>query len=543
MASAERVTRSAAVAGAIAVLLLVRCGSDLDSAPLMGAGSGGGGPGPGDPGSGGASGAGGGITTDAAPPERELESSYRTPVATGRYVWTANPDSGKVALIDAFELTVRLTDAGFGPTYLAPVSQPGQTDANAAIVLNVLSRDATLLRVQGAGALARVTVPTHAGANAWAISASGNWAVAWSNAAFVERPDPTDGFQEITVISLASGAETATRLSVGYRPNALVFDAAEARLFAVCEPGISVVALDGGLPRVTKLVELSDDPLDAPASRDVTITRDGNLALVRRDGNADVRFVPLDGGTPSARTLSGPITDLDLSADGRRAVAVVRDSSELFVLEIPSAASDAAAVESTAVPGEFFGSVALSPDASAALLFTNAVPSDRLTIVQLAPGPDHLSHRTVAVKSPVRAVFPAPDARHAIVLQDPARGSTKAGAFSIVSTSAEIAPKIVSTDAPAEAVAFSPAPGSDRAIVTVRDEPGRVFGAFLVRMPSLQVDPLALASPPLSTGIVGAARQGFVAQKHPEGRITFVNLETGTVRTLTGFELGAKVVD
>ena len=41
-------------------------------------------------------------SVDAAPPpEKELESSYRTPVATGKYVWSANPTSGRVALVDA----------------------------------------------------------------------------------------------------------------------------------------------------------------------------------------------------------------------------------------------------------------------------------------------------------------------------------------------------------------------------------------------------------------------------------------------------------
>jgi hypothetical protein len=542
MASVER-TAGSAVATGLAVLLLLHCGADDESAPsAMGHGGGRQFDAGGSAGGAGVGGSAGGVPVDAAPPERELEGSYRTPIATGRYVWTANPDSGKVALIDAFSLSVRLTDAGFGPTYLAAVPDPGQSDANKAIVLNVRSSDATLLHVQADGSLGSVTVPTHTGANAWAISPSGKWAAAWSNADLVERPDPTDGFQEITVIALTPGAEHATRLSVGYRPSTLAFNAGETRLFAVCEPGISVVALDGATPSVLDLVEVSEDPLDAPASRDVTITRDGTLALVRRDGSSDVRFVPLDGSTPTALTLSGAVTDLDLSEDGRRAVAVVRERSELSVLPIPEAISDPTIVETASIPGEVFGSVSLSPDASAALLFTNAVPNDRLTVVRLVAGPDYLSHRTVAVKSPVRAVFAAPDARHALVLQDPAENSTKAGAFSIVSTSAEIAPKIVSTDAPAEAVALS-APSTDRAIVTVRDEARRIFGAYLVRMPSLQVDLLKLASPPLATGIVGAARQGFVAQKHPEGRITFVDLESGSARTLTGFELGAKVVD
>jgi hypothetical protein len=62
-------------------------------------------------------------------------------------------------------------------------------------------------------------------------------------------------------------------------------------------------------------------------------------------------------------------------------------------------------------------------------------------------------------------------------------------------------------------------------------------------MPELLIDRLPLASAPLATGIVAAVGSGFVAEKHPEGRITFVQLTSGNARTLTGFELGAKVVD
>jgi hypothetical protein len=161
----------------------------------------------------------------------------------------------------------------------------------------------------------------------------------------------------------------------------------------------------------------------------------------------------------------------------------------------------------------------------------------------LTPGACFLEHRTVALKAPVSAVFPAPDAAHAIVLQTTLPGSTKAGAFSVVPTAKVISPKIVGTDAPPTAVAIQPPPSSEQALVTVRDDAKKVFGAYLVRLPNLQVDFVKLASPPLATGMVGAANKGYVAQQHPEGRITFVDLTDGTVRTLTGFELGAKVVD
>jgi hypothetical protein len=43
--------------------------------------------------------------------------------------------------------------------------------------------------------------------------------------------------------------------------------------------------------------------------------------------------------------------------------------------------------------------------------------------------------------------------------------------------------------------------------------------------------------------VVAGARRAFVAQQHREGRITFIDLISGEARTLTGFELGARVVD
>ena len=38
------------------------------------------------------------------------------------------------------------------------------------------------------------------------------------------------------------------------------------------------------------------------------------------------------------------------------------------------------------------------------------------------------------------------------------------------------------------------------------------------------------------------AGQAFIAQEHPEGRVTFIDTASGLVRTITGFELGASVV-
>jgi hypothetical protein len=103
--------------------------------------------------------------------------------------------------------------------------------------------------------------------------------------------------------------------------------------------------------------------------------------------------------------------------------------------------------------------------------------------------------------------------------------------------------RVQTTDAPVFAVAESAGP-SARAIVTVSDGVAN-FAAYVVRMPELVVDTIKLPSRPLAgaTGLVPEAGVAYIAQAHPQGRITFINLETGVPRTITGFELSARATN
>lgn len=489
-------------------------------------------------GSGGNGGGGGTGGSEPPPPEQELESSFKAPVATGRYVWTANPDSGRVALIDAFSYEVQVVEAGFQPTYLAAVSKP-EDDRDVAIVLNTGSLDATLFSVR-AGGIDSFTAKVHRGANAWALSPSGRWAIAWTDYRVVTELDPTDGFQDLTVIDLSASSPKATRLSVGFRPTRLFFDAGEDHVYVVTEPGISTLDL-GDDPRVGLLLPLDQDEFDTPTGRDVTVTPDGGHAFVRREGSPDIEILDLGDGSRRSLSLSGPVTDLDLTDDGTRGVAVVRSSSEAVLFDVDEILADTSNFSVVPILGATVGSVSLPADPRRALLYSNAIGSDRVVILNLEAGDDFLNQRAVALKAPVLAVFPTRDASHAVSLMTPPTNSSKAGAFGLIPVDTALAPKIVGTDASPRQVAVSP--DGTRAVVTVRDDTRQMYGAYLARMPSLQVDYQPLASPPLAVGVVPAADRAFIAQSHPEGRITFIDLEDGSARTLTGFELGAKVVD
>jgi hypothetical protein len=553
-----------------------------------------------DPGSGsGASsngaGTGGSGGSGGLPPEQELEETFREPVVSGRWIWTANPDTGKVALIDAESLNITTGEAELAPTYLAPLASRS-ADEGAALVINVGTDTASILR-GSAGVITGQSVPIHHGANSLEVTPSGGLVVAWTNAQIVESADPTEGFQDVSVITLGDeeSGPKSRRLTVGYRPSRVFFDHDEERAFVISEASISVVALAGdGAPKVLRDVPLGANPSEAAASRDVSVTPDGALALVRHEGSSVLDFVDLVSGVKTEVSLPGPVTDLDLSPDATRAYAVVRarageepdgsgggggaagggeggvagesgpgdaagqgggsvsasggeagggpsgppDTSLLVVLALPDIWEDPGALEVLEV-GDRVGSIALAETGDVGVLYTNAVESDHLVIVTMSGAPTEWELRTVVTKAPVKAVFPAPDGEHAIAFLGQLAGSSMPGGYSIVPLKDRLPPKIVPTRAPPVGIAIAPSPSRSALVTVTNDTDGHAV--HVIRMPALSNDAIDLPSVPLAAGVVAATEKGFVAQRHPEGRITFVELATGSPRTVTGFELADEV--
>ena len=545
-------------------------------------------------------------------PEKEVDRAFRVPVVSGHWVWTANPKSGRVALIDAKTFTVKTALAGAGPTYLAAL--PADGGGARALVINSESLDATLLSANDIGEIeTTATLPVHEGANAWAVSPDGRFAIAWTDASAIGNADPSEGFQDITVLDLGGKAPTSRRLSVGYRPARVFMDDDSLSAYIATDAGIDVVDLaakNGAV--VDSEIELSADPANDTARRDVNITADGLFAFVSRQSKDYVTVVDVAQRLIQDVTLPGIVTDLDLSADGTTAVAIIRDPILPADTSAAGAGAGGQAGESTtgsegggagvengggggldsgaaglggsaagggAGPGpgpqpglgsmaallpvatifqppheyaaitldEVFGSVDLGAhDGQTALLYSNGIPSTHLTLLGLADAL-RAKHRTVDLKLPIFSAVSSPDGAHAIALLKPPAGSKQPGAFAVVPVAKDLPAKIQGTLAmtvpidvtkPAAMVAID----DKRALVTVSDGVS-VSVAYLVSMPELTVDIFPLDSVPLpqSSGLVPEANQAFIAQQHPEGRITFIDLDSREVHTLTGFELATQV--
>jgi hypothetical protein len=531
-------------------------------------------------------------TMAALPPETKVESSFQTPVSTRTVVWSANPTSGRVAYINSQTFDVQTVEAGDGPTYLAAISDPID---DVAIVQNALSQNATLLRVH-AGSLTPTTTtfPSTADANSWAVSQSGRWAIAWTDVTQITNADPTQGFQDVAVIDTTL-ARPATILAVGYRPASIAFSG-DSHAYAVTQDGITDIDLLGGAqPTVTQnfpLVapaqsstpdagpdaraladasvadaaasdaasdaSLADDAVSAVALTltssgssgvpDVSFTPDGTYALARTDGIATINVISLHDGTSTPVVLPALPTDLTVSPDGTFAVAVLRDTSTVVVMPLPGIASAPTSFTTVKIPGQTIGRAIVTKGGKTVLLFTTAAPIDELSVLTLQPTPTFF---TVTLHAPVLAVFATDDAQNAVVLHNvtPVAGSNVRGAFSLVPIGKQLPAFIQTLEAPPIAVALSPA--SDRALIAFRDDPSATFGVDMAMLPSFQVTPYSLASPPTAVGITASAAEaedaggiarGYVAQDYVDGRITFVDLSSGSERTITGFELAARIV-
>lgn len=494
----------------------------------------------------------------ATPPEVELEENFRSPVVSGTHLWTANPETNRIALIDARSFEVRVFDGGHAPTYLAPL--PATDSRTGALVLNSLGKDASIFEFSlGAAGLGGAPggdvdawrVNVQHGASAWTVGNAGRFAVAWSR--FEEDlRGPLDGYQELTVVDL-SATPRATKLSVGYRPSQVVINEDETRAYVVSKPGISVIELDGSAPRVLR--ELALPAPERGVSRDVSFTRDGRLAFVRLPDSSAILLVETETNERQTVQLPEIVTDLDLSPRGDLAVAVMRGpadgaglggagglgggahapgSSLVALLDVATIFESPGAFRSVSV-NELVGSTVIAEGGDHALLFTNAVASSQLVLLNL----ETEMQRAIDVTAPIQAAFVSHDGSHALSVMTPPPGSQRAGAFALIDLQDEGPPRIEGTRTVPRFVSLE----GGRATLTTWGSLTQAAATHVARFPELFVDRIELTSEPLASGVLPDVGLAFVAQAHPEGRLTFVDLDTAEARTVTGFELASEVVD
>jgi DNA-binding beta-propeller fold protein YncE len=493
---------------------------------------------------------------DGGAPPPEIEYELGAPVSSRRYVWVAMPDQDAIARIDGATLEVHSVPVGDRPEVL--VALPG-TDT--AIVLDRHHGAATVIRPTTTGDQIDVA-PTLSDLNQMAASPSGRHAVAYFDLARALAEsggvDPGVGsLQDVTVVDLRPGSVRTVDLTVGPRPREVEFDTAGTRAFVITRRGISVIDLDGVAergPSIIPPIPITPDPFADASSFEVDVTPAGDLAVVREVGGAWLRVVSLSGPTTGQLweiALPGVPSDLEMAPDGRRAYAVLREQAALAVIDLPDDVVDPAGIELIDLPSATLGSMTLTGDGRRAVLYTNAILDERLTVIELdAPG---FPYRTFPLEKSVRAVGIDPTGDKLLVLHarafgDPEDATTvdeyidRSWGYSLVDVATGFA-KLQLT--PVDPGPFTFAAGAPRAYLCLDggDAEGAIAALQVIELDTGVVRQHRLGSPPDAVGVIPDSAKVFVSQRHPLGRVSFVDTVTGAIRTVTGFDLNGQVID
>lgn len=472
-------------------------------------------------------------------PPPEVEIDLGSPISSQRYVYVAMTAENELARIDGKTLAVIATPVGAQPKVAAAIPQ---TDG--AVVLDSTNGTATIVRPGLTGQPdQKKLVATLQNLNRLDIDPSGNYAVAWFA---LTDAHGVGSFQDVTVIALAPGNERAVDLTVGFRPRNVQFAANKA--YVVTQDGVSIIdlaAATNGAPMIVPPVAVADPSIPAD-DLEVDIVATGKYAVVRQANVADLRIVDLATGGASTVTLASPATDIDLAPDGKRIYAVARMAKQLAIVDVPGGI--AATID---LSDATLGSFQLSPDGTRGLLYTNATLDERLTMVKLdQPG---FPHVTWPLKKSVRAVQISPDGKSALVVHakapgDPTTATTvddyidESYGYSLVDLATGFA-KLQITTVDASSFAYS-ADGSKAYIgLDGGDADNSVRALQIATVQTGVVKTVQLGSPPSGVGILPGVDQAFVAQRHPLGRVSFVDVPSDQIRTVTGFDLNSHVVN
>ncbi|MET0284314.1 MAG: hypothetical protein ABW352_07580 [Polyangiales bacterium] len=488
---------------------------------------------------------------DDLAPEVEQPLALETPQAGKASVYVPDPATNRVAVVNASNFKVENINVGTQPRYAVTV--PGE---DIALVLNVGTKDAALLRTDAAGVTNSRRLDVGHDANAIAVAPDKQHALIFFNAS-LSTTTRADSFQDLTVIDLEPGKEQSRRVSVGFKPRGVQFTADGRRAFVITEDGISVLdfaALDGG-PKILPQVTLGDSLSDAQ-SIDVQVTPDGTFALARRNGESVLRLIELAtgkietlelGGAAVDGGVGGELTDLDLSPDGAFALAVLRDRGVLVRIPIPAGFRDASTRKEIPNGGSLIGSVTLSRSGTRAIGYTTAAPIESVTVFDLAAD---VPPRGIRLRKSVRAVALSDDGSRALVLHA-TQGTLVAGqdedaridaseGYSLVDTGSGFA-KLQLTAVRPNANGFLLTPDGKRVFTLLAG--GNVKSVEMADLDSFQVVSRELSTQPNSIGFVpGSAEPRVFVGQTGNGGITFLNALSGVpVRTVSGFEIASRI--
>lgn len=464
------------------------------------------------------------------PPGAEDEDPLlrHPPAQTAEYVFVASPERDTVTRIHAATHELRTVAVGSMPRLVRTTP-----DHARALVLN---RGDHTLSVLDAHTLDHAVVPVRRHLNQMALSPDGRFVALWHDPRAV-RPDdpPPEGSQSFNEVSLVDLSDLSHHpMAVGYDPHEVQFTADSSLAVVVSDDALAVVDL-GQRPLLPQMVPLSAE-VQPPRAEEMVLSTDAHWGFLRQQGVGELLVVDLAERSAFPVPVGSGPTDLDITPDGTSAVAVARESRELWIYDLsdPTASPKVLGLPGTAP----YGQITFAPGGHQALLFTNAAPTDRIAVWDTKT--DAITERKLV--KPVRDITVDPTGGTALVfhakedLPDaPPSPFTGRWALTLLALSdLRTNPLLL----PGEPTDWAASDDGARAYFVMESQPW----LEVVHFDTLLYDEIRLPSLPVFVGILpGADAPTWVSQQHDLGRISFYEHGTGALETLTGFELNSAI--
>lgn len=475
------------------------------------------------------------------PIEHEKIEGFGAPEGSANFVFIPVKGSDTVVKVSGATLKVSLVEVGDKPTVIRAI--PGQ---DAVAVVNAGSDDLSVLRsTETKDEVTSSPILPHC--NRLNLDPTGKYGIAWYDHSLATTDDPTGSFQAVSVVRLGDGAtkQESFGVSVGFRPRDVQFDNAGSKAFIITSDGVSVIELakatDGG---VAPPVKITNQTVANAALVEVHVTGDANWALARVPGSKLMNVTHLPSKQIVDVLLPSDATDLDLAPDGSGALAVLPATKHVAWIDLPAAATPVLSVKIATVGFLNAGLARISDDSQTAVLYTSVGGVEQAATLDLKTG----LVSAVLLRKTVDYVYLPAGTRKAILVHKPADGpghkdSTEAfvddsEGYTLFDLDTGFT-KLVLTPFALTRIAVSKAP--DKAFLLLPDPKGVEHTVEMVALDTFLRTPIPLGSKPLFAATLPTAKVVAVTQEHPSGRISFVDVDTGKAKTVTGYELNGLV--
>ena len=292
---------------------------------------------------------------------------------------------------------------------------------------------------------------------------------------------------------------------------------------------------------------ISLDPISEGMPEEVVVSPDGQYAFARWASESSVRSVELSTGALVDTPLSAPATDIDVTPEGKRLVAVSRQTSEVAVMDIPDHIGDASRLLRIDCSPGVVGSSVVLPSGREALAFTNATNDKQIHLLDLMTG----EKQSALLRKGIRTLALAPDGHTALVLHNKIPGDPqpsddfetqldKRYGFSLVMVDTLFSKLQITEVDPGM---FAYLPDSTQGYLLLADANLPMRSVLELDLESFIVYEYVVSSTPEEVGVVPGTNRVYVSQSHPMGRMSFINVASRELRTVTGFQLNSQITE